>query len=944
MRFLGSIKKLIKWRTLKFILEGFFILLFCLIVRTSLVRLAVEPTILSSQGEDTFNPVENSSQTVSNTKDTEDDFYFDFEEFNLDFSLPPRTIKKPVYKMPASYLSDEIEFVSLDYDAWQGQEIAVVAKDNVFLYEDILAKRITDLSMLENKKLALVPKGTVVPLLKRYSSGNKDKDPFLFNNHYNYWYRTIYNGKQGIIFGAYLLSTFSDFKSKSHISLINKAYLYRKPQRETKFYDNVGNRRLTEKIKACLSKNKLAFEKVNKNEYILSADSPDDLLALYQEISSDETATIYLTCDLLIHCLHLFFDRLLQDLEKKRFLPILAFLVNDYLAELTYLESQLKPSSQVMREAVQNLKGYFLVAEALLQPGLKARKISLERQNQIDFFEEEFNVEAETFDNDYLYDPKYPEAVKKELSLIYQAKSVAISPLYNGYQDYSMFKPRGHYTRSPELKAYFRAMMWLGLIHFYLDNSDLSLLQNKNGTEVTITRFDKSVAQVSQILVLSKITKENKRIFNKWAFLYNVISYLIGKSDDLNFYDLEPVLTKVDLNQLETWLAKRENLERFIREATPLLRPSRIHSNPDIAFDRRDDKELGQPPAQGFRLFGQRFSLDSFIFDRLSGFNVIERTMVKGLDVMAVLGNETARKLLQDDFNNVVFFKENFNALRDYIKGQTDDDWRMSFYNSYLKLVQELTTFGQGQGFYFTQTPKWEQKALLTSHAAWAELRHDTILYLKQSNAEKGGNGFDIMFDLDPVPRPIHYVEPNLGFYYWLEALLKDSFEVLDSNKLLEVDYLYKYIEFINIAEKLIAIVEKEALNQPISPEQNDFITGVFFKLARIVLPVGFSIDSYTKSDDQFKMALVADVHTDAKYQKILEVATGIPYRIYVALNDGQGGKRIAIGYTYSYYEFELQLPNRLTDEEWKKLVYGSASPQALDIYLPAWAKDICCQ
>jgi len=793
-----------------------------------------------------------------------------------------------------------------------------------------------------------LPKGTVVPLLKKYSSGNKeDEDLFLFNNHYNYWYRTIYNGKEGIIFGAYLLGFFSDFRSKTRESLINKAYYYRKSQRETKFYDNVGNRRLSEKIKACLIKDKLAFERVKQNEYILSPYSPDDLLALYQGITYDETATIYLTCDLLIHSLHLFFDKLLQNLEEKSFLFILASLVNDYLAELTNLESQLKSSSQVMLEAVQNLKSYFLVAKALLQPGLKDSQIRLKQQYQMVFFEEKFNLEAKDLDNDFRYDPQFSEAVKAELSLIYQAESVEISPLYHGYQDYSMFKPRGHYTRSPELKAYFRAMMWLGLIHFYFDESDLNLLQNKNGAEVTTTRFDKSVAQVSQILILAKITKENKKIFNKWAFLYNVISYLIGESDDLNFYDLDPVLTKVDLNQLETWLAKRENLEKFIREAAPLLRPSLIHSNPDIAFDPRDNKEIGQPPARGFRLFGQRFCLDSFIFDKLSGSNVNKRTMVKGLDVMAVLGNETARILLQDDFNNVVGFKQNFNFLRVYLEGLGPEDWRMTFYSSYLKLVQELTNFGQGQGFYFTQTPKWEQKALLTSQAAWAELRHDTILYSKQTYAaaEMGGLGFDkISFDLDPLPRPIHYVEPNLGFFYWLEALLKDSFEVLDRNKLWEDDYLDKYKEFIIIVEKLIAIVEKEALNQPISPEQNNFITVVIFELARIVLPADSDSSSYAEDDDQFKMALVADVHTDAKNQKVLEVATGIPYRIYVALNDGQGGKRIAIGYTYSYYEFEQPQANRLTDEEWKKIVYGSANPQALDIYLPAWAKDICCQ
>jgi len=159
MRLLGSIKRLVKWRPLKPILGCSFILLFCLLVRTSSEQNALEQVIWPPRSEVTFASLETNSQAVSETEDSEEDFHFTFGEFNLDFSLPPRTIKRPVYKMPASYLSDEIEFVSLNYDAWQGHEIAVVAKDNVFLYEDILAKGITNLSILENKKLSLVAQG-----------------------------------------------------------------------------------------------------------------------------------------------------------------------------------------------------------------------------------------------------------------------------------------------------------------------------------------------------------------------------------------------------------------------------------------------------------------------------------------------------------------------------------------------------------------------------------------------------------------------------------------------------------------------------------------------------------------------------------------------------------------------------------------------------------------
>src|SRR6185503_13480355 len=35
-------------------------------------------------------------------------------------------------------------------------------------------------------------------------------------------------------------------------------------------------------------------------------------------------------------------------------------------------------------------------------------------------------------------------------------------------EDFSQYKPRGHYSRTPELQHYFRSMMWLGRTDFRL--------------------------------------------------------------------------------------------------------------------------------------------------------------------------------------------------------------------------------------------------------------------------------------------------------------------------------------------------------------------------------------------------------------------------------------------------------------------------------------------
>ena len=46
-----------------------------------------------------------------------------------------------------------------------------------------------------------------------------------------------------------------------------------------------------------------------------------------------------------------------------------------------------------------------------------------------------------------------------------------------GYiEDYSQYKPRGHYTRSETLEKYFKAMMWYGHTGFFINprNPDVS--------------------------------------------------------------------------------------------------------------------------------------------------------------------------------------------------------------------------------------------------------------------------------------------------------------------------------------------------------------------------------------------------------------------------------------------------------------------------------------
>lgn len=313
--------------------------------------------------------------------------------------------------------------------------------------------------------------------------------------------------------------------------------------------------------------------------------------------------------------------------------------------------------------------------------------------------------------------------------------------------------------------------------------------------------------------------------------------------------------------------------------------------------------------------------------------------MPSGLDVAASLGSKTAYEFLTATREKLPPYAQALEDIRKEVSTMKEDAWWQTFYLGYLDTVRRILTFERGAGFYFTQKPLWNIKSLQSGLAAWAELRHDTILYVKQSYAEAaGGDGIEATYRTIDFPRPIHYVEPNLRFFYDLTSLLERSLPLLKKYEFLTPQWMGKFEAFLNILDKLTVIVEKEVVNNPISVDENEYLATVPFLIARIIRPDG---DVDTGDTSKYQMAMVADVHTDGDNGQVLEVATGKPFMLYVALNDGQGGKRIAVGFTYSYYEFPHPMNDRLTDEKWKAFIYGNPSKKELEAKRPEWLRGL---
>jgi hypothetical protein len=90
---------------------------------------------------------------------------------------------------------------------------------------------------------------------------------------------------------------------------------------------------------------------------------------------------------------------------------------------------------------------------------------------------------------------------------------------------------------------------------------------------------------------------------------------------------------------------------------------------------------------------------------------------------------------------------------------------------------------------------------------------------------------------------------------------------------------------------------------------------------------------------DRF-MALAADVYT---YQGrgsvpagVLEEAVGYADELYVVVPWKDGSLQLMRGAVFSYYEFTQPINERLTDEEWQKMLKEGKAPKR-----PVWMEEV---
>ncbi|MCK5320438.1 DUF3160 domain-containing protein [Candidatus Parcubacteria bacterium] len=271
-----------------------------------------------------------------------------------------------------------------------------------------------------------------------------------------------------------------------------------------------------------------------------------------------------------------------------------------------------------------------------------------------------------------------------------------------------------------------------------------------------------------------------------------------------------------------------------------------------------------------------------------------------------------------------------YNKLNNEFSGYDENVWTQNIYWSWLYCFKPLLSYYQDGYPFFMANDNWQKKNLGTVLGSYTELKHDTLLYAKQSYAELGGGG-DNPEEIPPVVKG--YVEPDLVFWNRIIALAKTTENGLKSRNIFPKEFEYKFKEFIESSEFFKQIAKQELLNEKISDEDFEKLRVVSLKLKRIVEP----LNGQELTIKEKRAGIIDDIHTDAVKRQILYEATGKPYILYVVVNDINGA-RLTRGAVFNHYEFTAPLDERLADEDWQKKVYeGEGTIPSED----KWSKEI---
>lgn len=668
--------------------------------------------------------------------------------------------------------------------------------------------------------------------------------------------------------------------------------------------------------------NAAEIERLTTNGFVVSRRlSAESFAEIYYRLYTDDMP-VYVTADSVLHAWHRSFDALLIDFEEKY---CMATIHQTLQATSTLIKTMALKSNDISRsqsKVLLDVDLFICTAQNLLSGEI---------------------CDSATFNN---------AALSTLWSAVQDGQLIETCIFGSQRQiDFSLFKPRGHYTKSKQLERYFQALTWLGTVDFRIAGGE---------------NAEEDLYQLQCALVLVHAMREAHQI-ESIASLDELISSLVGDgglgSDSLTPSQLSFIVPTEQGNLLEFYfpngVADVDRLKTLQQEIVSKgLGKQLINGHARIEDSHQQTTPTALP--MSFAVFGQQFVWSAFIFTRLVYDQIVfkqekvPRRVPSAVEVaFALFGNdaaseEIARRMRAQECDDKTFTKHrdglpyasNLMALRESVERSFGQNRvkEKSVSTLWVEALRELSKPAANVASTF-QSQEWKLRLMNTQIASYTQLRHDTVLYAKQSVTMgtrcEYADGF-----VDPYPE----------FWSRMQELATKTADIVegsvgmsskdDTRSSWQRNSAYFFRMFAVSMKTLEEISRLQSKDDPLTEDQVDFLKTVMeerFGSGGSRYLGWYPRLFYTRREDSGKRDVLAvDVHTDIPSIEHQDPGSVLHWGVGdVDLGLFSVNNVLYAGPVFSSYEFLRPINERWTDQEFEANIDSVPSPQwALDSFL----------
>jgi hypothetical protein len=448
----------------------------------------------------------------------------------------------------------------------------------------------------------------------------------------------------------------------------------------------------------------------------------------------------------------------------------------------------------------------------------------------------------------------------------------------------SLFKPRGHYTESLQLKNYFRAFSFISKFDIKIEkNNEL----NTNGLVLAS--------------ILSKISEAHVEEINNFQ---SFIGKIIGSGDNYSIKSFLELLNKhmpqTNLNDSITYILC--NAEQLLNDImTEDLKRSKMTKFGDTNFDSK---------SISFSLISKGTQVDNEIISQFVDNELLDdegncpkRKFPSILDLLYTLfGNQDVLPKLKADMD--VQYNNHLEKVKEkYVNHNFDD----TLYGQELKMLRALTNDKLNMSPFNTKA--WGLKQAVTQTGFYSDMRHDNCLYIEECF------GFR-----DCCSHPDLMVEPVLTF--WREFL--NTISIMKSLPIVSKKDEKILNNFETILNKFIIVTEKylndEEINETLLTELKTICKSEYHGSGGPTYD-GWYFNLFRSEDDAFKVkpecsTWFTAVDDERGNGGICTLGNNGAKLMYVIVTDNNNQSKILLGPTYNTYSFKTAYDDRLNDKE----------------------------